>query len=294
MNPIGIMQGRLLSPIGGRIQSFPVNIWAEEFARAQTAGLDCIEWIYEAGTDSANPLRNDEGVAEMQRQATAHSVAVWSICADYYMTERLISDGGTTVETVRDHLEWLIGRAGALGARYMVLPFVDSSSLRSVQERQALPVLLRSVLPAAERFSVELHLETDMQPGQLVTILDDVNHPLVRANYDIGNSASLGHDPAEELTLLRSWLGSVHVKDRVRGGSTVPLGTGSADLPTCFRLIHAADFKGPFILQVARQDGLSEVDWAVQNRQFVEAQMASVLSGTPANPGNANRGLGAN
>jgi hexulose-6-phosphate isomerase len=101
---------------------------------------------------------------------------------------------------------------------------------------------------------------------------------LVRANYDIGNSAALGHDPVEELTLLKPWLGSVHVKDRILGGGTVPLGMGVADLPTCFRLICAAGFRGPFILQAAREEGLSEVDLAIRNRQFVEEQLAVVTS----------------
>ena len=44
---IGVMQGRLSPPRGGRIQSFPVDTWREEFGLARQAGLDCIEWIYE-------------------------------------------------------------------------------------------------------------------------------------------------------------------------------------------------------------------------------------------------------
>jgi L-ribulose-5-phosphate 3-epimerase len=99
----------------------------------------------------------------------------------------------------------------------------------------------------------------------------------VRANYDIGNSASLGHSPTQELTLLAGWLGSVHVKDRILGGGTVPLGTGSADFATCFRLIYKAGFQGPFILQAARQPELSEVELARRNRKFVEQQMGKAL-----------------
>ena len=79
---IGIMQGRLSPPTGGRIQSFPVDTWREEFARARKAGLNCIEWIYEAGTDTVNPLRTNEGIAEIRRLAETWGVGVWSICAD--------------------------------------------------------------------------------------------------------------------------------------------------------------------------------------------------------------------
>ena len=278
-NPIGIMQGRLSPPIDGRIQSFPVDTWREEFSLAREAGLDCIEWIYEADTEAVNPLRTDAGVTEIRRLAEDSGVAVWSVCADYYMTERLGAPDGTLRGDAVKHLRWLVGRTGLLGARYIVLPFVDASSLRSSQEVDGLLAVLKSILPAAEQAGVELHLETDLQPVDLTAVLQSVDHALIRANYDIGNSASLGHDPVEELTLLKSWLGSVHVKDRVLGGGTMPLGTGTADFPTCFRLICAAGFHGPFILQAAREEGLSEVELAIRNRRFVEEQLAAATSG---------------
>ena len=275
---IGIMQGRLSPPTGGRIQSFPVDTWREEFAHARKAGMDCIEWIYEAGTDAVNPLRTNEGTAEIRRLAETWGVGVWSICADYYMTERLVASDGVPQVKVVEHLKWLLVQANALGARYIVLPFVDSSSLRSRQELEGLCGILTSVIPTAERVGIELHLETDLFPDALVTVLGSISHPLLRANLDTGNSASLGHNPVEELALLGPWLGSVHVKDRVVNGGTVPLGTGSTDFRTYFRLIHAAGFRKPFILQAARIDGMSEVELAIRNRRFVEDQLSAVAN----------------
>jgi len=280
MNPIGVMQGRLSPPVSGRIQSFPVDTWREEFFRAREAGLDCIEWIYEAGTEVVNPLRTDAGIVEIQRLVEASGVEVRSICADYYMAERLVAPDGALQSKAVEHLRWLVERAGAIGVRYIVLPFVDASSLKSPQEVEGLIAFLNSIIPIAERANVELHLETELQPVELVTALESISHPLIRANCDIGNSASLGHHPAEELTLLGPWLGSVHVKDRILGGGTVPLGTGAADFPTCFRLICAAGFRGPFILQTAREDGLSEIELAIFNRKFVEKQLAAVIIGS--------------
>jgi hexulose-6-phosphate isomerase len=275
MNPIGIMQGRLSPLIGGCIQSFPADTWREEFSLAREVGLDCIEWIYEADTEAVNPLRTGEGIAEIHRLSEASGVAVRSICADYYMVNRLTASNGAVQGKVVDHLRWLLERAGGLGTRSIVLPFVDASSLQSTQEVEGLLAVLKAVLPAAERANVELHLETDLKPGTLIALLESLNHPLIRANYDIGNSAALGHDPVEELTLLGPWLGSVHVKDRILGGSTVPLGTGAADFPTCFRLIYAAGFRGPFILQTAREDGVSEVELAIRNRWFVQEKLVA-------------------
>ena len=48
----------------------------------------------------------------------------------------------------------------------------------------------------------------------------------------------------------------MHIKDRVLGGTTVPLGTGSADFETVFAALAKADYRGNYILQTARaQDG---------------------------------------
>ncbi|MBF0095515.1 MAG: sugar phosphate isomerase/epimerase [Alphaproteobacteria bacterium] len=274
MTAVSIMQGRLLPPFDGRFQAFPADGWREEFPRAHAAGLHSIEWIYEVPFESGNPLGTDAGLAEMKALSARHGVAVRSICADYYMSRRLVGADAKPDRTVAGHLEWLIGRAGLLGATYMVLPFVDASSLKTGGEREALAEVLRQVLPRAEAAGVELHLETDLPPALFAGVLGRVNHPFLRANYDIGNSASLGYDPAEELDAIGPFLGSVHVKDRVRGGGTVPLGTGSADFATCFRKIVDAGFDRWFVLQAARGPDGGEVDLARDNRVFVEDWLA--------------------
>lgn len=271
---IGIMQGRLVPKEEGRFQSFPAQRWRDEFAHARDAGIACIEWIYEEPNEDANPMRTDEGQAELKRLIAETGVSVRSICADYYMTKCLVRPDATADTDALGHLSWLIGRAGKMGITYIVLPFVDSSSLTTEAQREALPGILAGVLAEAKAAGVELHLETDLPPQAFATLLARAGHSHLKANYDIGNSASLGFDQGEELTLLGPWLGSVHVKDRVKGGSTVPLGTGNADFPTCFQKIREAGFARWFILQAARGEEGDETAWTVQNRRFVEDHLA--------------------
>ncbi|HET8892649.1 MAG TPA: sugar phosphate isomerase/epimerase family protein [Gaiellaceae bacterium] len=274
MNAVGIMQGRLSPPVGGRIQAFPVDSWRKEFPRARDAGLACIEWIYELPAEERNPLSSLAGVEEIRAVADAAGISVSSVCADYYMAVRLVEIAGAV-----DHLVELLSRVGRLGARYVVLPFVDESRLRSPQDVAELERVLARVLPAAERHDVELHLETDLPVESLVAVLERIGHPLVRANYDTGNAAALGRPPADEIPALAPFLGSVHVKDRELGGSTVPLGTGAADLAEALRLIEEAGFAGPYILQAAREDG-SDVDLARRNRALVERLLQEETSWT--------------
>lgn len=267
---VGIMQGRLLPPYEGRFQTFPAQGWRDEFAKAQEAGLYCIEWIFEVPHEEDNPLGSDAGIAEMLALAAQNGVQVRSICADYYMQRPLIGADAVANDDVVAHLEWLIGRAGRLGVTYMVLPFVDNSSLKTEAQRGALAAVLARVLPQAQAVGLELHLETDLPPAIFGALLRRINHPALKANYDIGNSASLGYDPDEELVELALFLGSVHVKDRVLGGGTVALGRGAANFPACFRRIRAAGFDRWFILQVARDVSGDETAWAGRNREFVE------------------------
>lgn len=268
------MQGRLLPPTGGRIQAFPLERWREEVRLAHEAGLSAIEWIYEASTHDANPLADDTGLDELRGALAEAGVAVSSICADAFIEEPL-ARGGTTVRAERrERLKWVLGRAGKLGVAHVLVPFVDDSALRTPEEEDAAVEELSRALAAAEDAGVEIHLETSLAPERFRAFLDRLPPELVYANYDVGNSASLGYDPREELAAYGERIGSVHVKDRVRGGGTVPLGEGDADLPTLFQTLRALGWDGLLTLQIARGEDGGEVDWVRGNRERVEALWA--------------------
>lgn len=248
---ISLMQGRLLSKFEERFQAFPAVGWEKEFFIGQKLGLYSIEWIYEKPHADDNPLTSDSGISYLKDVIQKTDVQVKSICADYYMTEKLIENGEIKQENL-DHLIWLIGQGKKLGVVYIVVPFVDISSLKTPEDRGALIKALRIVLRKTHHLGIEIHLETDLTPLRFKEVLETVNHPLLKMNYDIGNSASLGYDVNEEMTLLGKYLGSVHVKDRVLKGSTVPLGTGNANIAKCFEWFHHLHFNRWYVLQVAR------------------------------------------
>jgi hexulose-6-phosphate isomerase len=267
--PIGIMQGRLVPPVGDRIQCFPQERWRDEFARAAEAGLSAIEWIFDFEDAEMNPLATDAGIAEVRRLSREHGVGVRSVCADYFMARTLVRATPDERAERLATLEWLVGRCGACGITRMVLPFVDASKIESEEDRSDVVAALEHAFPRAERAGVELHLETSLAPEEFRRLLDRVPHPMVRVNYDSGNSASLGYKPREEWTAYGERIGSVHIKDRVRGGGTVPLGSGDADFPALFASIRESGYQGPWVLQVARGVPGEEVKWARENRVFL-------------------------
>jgi L-ribulose-5-phosphate 3-epimerase len=270
---IGIMQGRLGPPVNGRLQCFPKDRWREEFPLAAEAGLTAIEWIFDAFGADINPVDSDDGVAEMIALSKRHHVEVSSICADYFMDLPLLRvDGQTQAERVAT-LTWLIRRAAKLRVRRIVLPFVDASQIGSSEEARQVVSILRQLIPVAESSGIELHLETALNPKAFAGLLSLVEHPTVRVNYDSGNSASLGYDPADEFAAYGARVGSVHIKDRLRGGGSVSLGTGDVDFAALAESLAQCKYAGDFILQSARGETGDEVTWARKDRHFVESQV---------------------
>ncbi len=267
---LAIMQGRLVPPVENRIQSFPRERWAEEFGAAAAAGLDAIEWIYDTYGLGANPIEFADGIDCINRLAAAHQITVRSLCADYFMDFAFVRATETERQERLDHLVWLMGQAKQVGVTRMVLPFVDQSAIRDEADRDAVIETLQRALPCARATGIELHLETSLPPVEFAALLSLIPDPLVKVNYDSGNSSSLGYRPAEEFAAYGDRLGSVHIKDRILGGSTVPLGEGDADLKAVFAGVRSLNYQGDFVLQVARGKAGEEVSWAGWNRGIVQ------------------------
>ena len=275
MNRFAIMQGRLTAPENNAIQAFPRAAWRDEFPRATTSGLDAIEWIHDAYGADANPILTPEGHSEMRALIEEHGIAVRSLCADWFMDFPFVRCTEDERRIRIAHLEELLGMVGGVGVSRMVLPFVDNSSLKSAEERETARDILEHAAPHARAAGIELHLETDFGPQDFADFLDGLPEDIVKVNFDSGNSSGLGYPPAEEFAAWGQRLGSVHIKDRILGGTTMPLGEGSCNFPAVFAELKALNYDGDIVLQVARGTDGGEVELARHNRAFVEAGLAA-------------------
>jgi len=264
---IGIMQGRLVPPELGRFQAFPRERWADELSLAPAVPLSYIEWIYDLYGADVNPLTNDAVL--LQSTAAKTGVEIRALCADYFMDRPFLRCADSEREELVALLDNLLRLAKQVGIQRIVLPFVDASKIGTQEDHQAVVRVLNAALPAAKENGVELHLETSLAPAAFAQLLDQLPSTLIKVNYDSGNSSSLGYIPKEEFAAYGHRIGSVHIKDRVRGGGTVPLGTGDADLPSVFGELKKIGYQGDITLQVARSEPGHEVQWARANREFV-------------------------
>lgn len=259
-----MMQGRLSPPEDGRFQSFPREQWKTEIALAPQVPLRGIEWIYDAYGEGGNPLETATGRQELQTLLRQANIQVVSICADYFMDYPLVRTSNEVFAQRLEKLRWLISICPDIGISRIVLPFVDASKIASTEDSANVILALQQALPQAEKYAVELHLETDLSPVNFSSLLNEIPHPLVKVNYDSGNSAALGYHPFDEFSAYGSRIGSFHIKDRLLGGGTVPLGKGNVDFKGLRQALLDIEYRGDFVMQIARGIAGQEFGWVQQ------------------------------
>jgi hexulose-6-phosphate isomerase len=265
-NEIGIMQGRLSPRIDGKIQAYPANTWQKEFEIAQEIGYAAIEWIVENPVET-NALMTDSGKAEIKKVIASTGVRIDYVCADIFMQQPLVRMTEETKSQNKEYLASILKNAKEVGAIGVEIPFVDNSSIKNETEKQEFIDAMQDAFKLAKDIHIKISLETDLPPIDFKVLLENIDLDYVQANYDIGNSASLGFDPKEELEAYGLKIINVHVKDRKLGSTTVPLGTGNANINYVIQKLQEIGYSGGLTMQAAR--GENDIETAKEQLGYV-------------------------
>jgi hexulose-6-phosphate isomerase len=265
-NEIGIMQGRLSPRIDGKIQAYPASTWQKEFEIAQEIGYAAIEWIIEKPVET-NALMTDSGKAEIKKIIASTGVRIDYVCADIFMQQPLVRMTKDSKSQNKEYLSAILKNAKEVGAIGVEIPFVDNSSIKSENEKLEFIDVMQDAFKLAKDLDLKLSLETDLPPIEFRELLESIDLDHVQANYDIGNSASLGFDPREELEAYGLKILNVHVKDRKLGSTTVPLGTGNANINFILQKLQEIGYRGGLTMQAAR--GENDVETAKEQLKYV-------------------------
>ncbi|MFZ5717245.1 MAG: sugar phosphate isomerase/epimerase family protein [Bradyrhizobium sp.] len=249
---IGFMQGRLSAPVDGKIQAFPWSEWREEFPRAKALGLTRMEWTIDQERLRENPLMTEQGQHEIPALSRENGVRIPSLTGDCFMQAPFWKVDAVVRDALVADLDLLIAACSRIGIEFVVIPLVDNGKIERASESDTLKRVLLARSQQLARRNVKVVFESDLPPPELARFMEAFPTDVFGINYDSGNSASLGYDTDEEIDAYAPRILNVHVKDRVRGGTTVPLGTGNADLAKTIRLIERSGYKGQYVLQTAR------------------------------------------
>lgn len=263
---IGVMQGRLLPKFAGRYQAHPLGRWQDEFPIASDLGLNLIEFILDHDDFELNPLMSSDGCSQISELSQKTEVLVKTICADYFMEAPLHSSNKSLASESRKVLENLIYNATKIGVTDIVLPLVDKSSVSEPDLQKKFVSVFKPIINTLDDANINVCLETDLPPIEFAELIRNLDSSKITVNYDIGNSASLGYNPAEEFSLYGRRISDVHVKDRTLGGSSVLLGEGDADFDAVLKGLQQINYNGPLILQAYRDESgieifMKQLDW---------------------------------
>jgi len=269
----GIMQGRLTPSKGRGIQFFPFDNWKEEFYNAKRLGLDEIEWIFDDDRHEDNPLWTIDGIKALKGVIDESGIKVRSVCFDYFMRKPFYKENLEQQDSVReknlDVTKVVLEAMKDIGASLLEIPMVDNSSIKNKEEGKRAIEFLCDVIAIATTMNIKIGCETDMPVGTFRQFLENVNHNNIYANYDSGNSSGLGYNHEEEIMSLGSYIANVHIKDRKCQGTTMRLGTGSADFDKVFSSLKKIGYSNSIILQAARGEDGKEFDEISSQMMFV-------------------------
>lgn len=264
-NPIGILQGRLTPSNGRGIQFFPSEEgeWEFEFERAGELGLSHIQWACDT---VENPILDAGFRKKVLVKIDQTGIPVKNMDVQFLVKLDIAQCSEELIERVCQAV-------AEINAGNVEIPLLESSSLLDSSKRVERLSVLERFIKAAQRHAVHIAIETDLPPQELTEILTVL--PSISVVYDSGNSAHMGYDVSEEFAAYRQRVSNIHIKDRLRGGGSVALGTGNADFPRLFEVLKRMEYAGPITLQPARGADGDEIKTVAAQIVFVNNYMTS-------------------
>ena len=163
----------------------------------------------------------------------------------------------------------IINQSGKLGIKFIILPLVDNGKIENQKQEMTLISFLKKINPVLRTNKIKILFETNFKPKKYLKFIKKFNRKFFGINYDIGNSASYGFNPNEEISLYGKYVNNVHIIDRVYKCKTVPLGLGNADFLSVFKKLKQMNYTGNFILQGARSKNNQHARVIKEYRNFI-------------------------
>lgn len=233
------------------------GVWTAA-ARIQETGIDHLELALRGHNFGGLVIPESAVITEKADDRTAQA-----FCAHLHAHGVSISGcnvGGADIRT-KEGVE-LTERRIRFAARWFGVKICVSGAGQPADdaERQTIIAHLRRLGDTAADSDVTLALETHKGPTQnaaaMLALMNDVDHPHVRLNFDTGNIAyyNQGANPCDELDKVKHLVRNVHVKDN-RGGLEdwyfPAVGEGGAvDFTRIREILDGVGFAGPYTIEI--------------------------------------------
>jgi len=269
-----LVQGRALPQKGDSIQSFPDD-WPSEFPIIKELGFMGIEWIYDKKSENDNPILSSKGRKEMLQISSQFDIKLENIVFDWFLSHPLLIDDGLSVDKKIEKLNSLIELSDEIGFKHIILPLLEKNEIILPKLRKKfVDIFFKKIARHLDSRNIQIHFETSLPPIEEKNLMDEINHNKIKLCFDMGNSASVSYPPSIALKVIKQHLGSVHIKDRIIDGPSVPLGKGVVNFKQVFTLLKQLNFIGPYSFQVYRDKNSDNISQLKSSLNFINNIMA--------------------
>mgnify|MGYP001165327805 FL=1 len=273
-----VIQGRSIPQTDNSMQYFPSN-WKEEFPIINKLGFSGIEWIYDKKSELSNPILTKTGRMEMLRVSKKNNVNLENIVFDWFLSHPFLQKNELLQEKNVEKFQSLMQSCSDVGFRRIIFPLLDKNKINSDKEiNNLIKIFDKKIIEQLDSFDIEIHFETSLSPEKEKRIIESLNHKKIKICFDMGNSASEGFDPVKVINILGNNLGSVHIKDRKIGGSSVPLGQGDVKFLRVFQSLRLINFHGPITFQIYRNKDSNNISILKNSLTFIKETISKIVN----------------
>ncbi len=264
-----LVQGRALPQSDESLQSFPFN-WPDEFPLIQQLGFDGIEWIYDKKSEFTNPILDLNESQKIKSISKKYHVSLENIVFDWFIPHSLFRKDEISLKNKIKKLVDLIEKSQNIGFKQIIFPLLEKNAINNSNDMELfLKIFSDDILSILNLNKIEIHFETSLPPISELEFISKLDHNQTKICFDMGNSASMGYDPTDVLNNIAPYLGSVHIKDRLLHGGSVPLGDGDVDFSKVFSILNEINFSGYFSLQAYREKNFNNIELLKNYLMFI-------------------------
>ena len=264
-----LVQGRALPQSDESLQSFPSN-WIDEFPIIEQLGFDGIEWIYDKKSEYNNPILDSNEHPKIKTLSKKYNVSLDNIVFDWFIAYPIFKKDNISLQAKIKKITDLLDISEKIGFNRVIFPLLEGNTLHDSNEMKLFSKIISDdILSVLNLNKIEIHFETSLSPDKELEFISKLDHKQTKICFDMGNSASMGYECTEVLHKISPFLGSVHIKDRLLNGDTVPLGDGSVDFIKIFTILNEIKFSGPFSLQSYRDKNSNNVELLKNYLMFI-------------------------
>lgn len=246
---LAITQGRHLEKINNKIQIFPEKNWTKELKLFKQTKLNYIEWVISADNFDKNPICQINGHKIIKKYLKKYKIKCRSVDLDFVVKENPLKFSEKKLNIFLKKIQTIAFNSKQINIKYLIFPFLEKSSPNSKIKINKIIDIFKKVKKSIPS-KLFILLETDIKPENLIILIKRLKKK-VFINYDIGNSASKNYEFDKEKKYFK-YVKNIHLKDRIKNGSTIRFGNGNANFKELFQFLHKNKSKYNFTLQPAR------------------------------------------